>query len=67
MASKGNLLKEVYNLRNQIAEVKGNDIVNINELLGRIKNALFYYAERIASIQKEVRELDELVKNQTNA
>lgn len=37
------------------------------ELLERIKDAFFYYAERIASIQKEVRELDELVKNPTNA
>jgi hypothetical protein len=27
----------------------------------------FYYAERIADIQKEVRELDELIKNPTLA
>ena len=37
------------------------------ELLEAIKDALFYYAERIADIQKEVRELDELVKNPTRA
>ena len=37
------------------------------ELLETIKDALFYYAERIADIQKEVRELDELVKNPTRA
>ena len=37
------------------------------ELLETIKEALFYYAERIADIQKEVRELDELVKNPTRA
>ena len=36
-------------------------------LLETIKDALFYYAERIADIQKEVRELDELVKNPTRA
>ena len=35
------------------------------ELLETIKDALFYYAQRIADIQKEVRELDELVKNPT--
>lgn len=29
--------------------------------------SLFYYAERISDIQKEVRELDELVKNPTRA
>ena len=37
------------------------------ELLETIKYALFYYAERIADIQKEVRELDELIKNPTRA
>ena len=37
------------------------------ELLETIKEALFYYAERIADIQKEVRELDELIKNPTCA
>ena len=37
------------------------------ELLETIKDALFYYAERIADIQKEVRELDELIKNPTRA
>lgn len=37
------------------------------ELLETIKDALFYYAERIADIQKEVRELDELIKNPTHA
>ena len=37
------------------------------QLLETIKDALFYYAERIADIQKEVRELDELVKNPTRA
>ena len=37
------------------------------ELLETIKDALFYYAERIADIQKEVRELDELVNNPTRA
>ena len=37
------------------------------ELLETIKDALFYYAERIADIQKEVRELDELVMNPTRA
>ena len=37
------------------------------ELLVTIKDALFYYAERIADIQKEVRELDELIKNPTRA
>ena len=37
------------------------------ELLETIKDALFYYAERLADIQKEVRELDELVKNPTRA
>ena len=36
------------------------------ELLETIKDALFYYAQRIADIQKEVRELDELVKNPTH-
>jgi hypothetical protein len=36
------------------------------ELLETIKDALFYDAERIANIQKEVRELDELVKNPTH-
>ena len=37
------------------------------ELLETIKDALFYYAVRIADIQKEVRELDELIKNPTRA
>ena len=37
------------------------------ELLETIKDALFYYAERIADIQKEVHELDELVRNPTRA
>ena len=37
------------------------------ELLETIKEALFYYAERIADIQKEVLELDELIKNPTRA
>ena len=37
------------------------------ELLETIKDALFYYAERIADIQKEVCELDELIKNPTRA
>ena len=37
------------------------------ELLETIKDALFYYAERIANIQKEVRELDKLIKNPTRA
>lgn len=37
------------------------------ELLETIKDALFYYAERIADIQKEVSELDELIKNPTRA
>ena len=37
------------------------------ELLETIKDALFYYAERIADIQKEVRELDELIKNPIRA
>ena len=37
------------------------------ELLETIKDALFYYAERIADIQKEVRDLDALVKNPTRA
>ena len=37
------------------------------ELLETIKDALFYYAERIADIQKEVRDLDELIKNPTRA
>ena len=30
-------MKEVYNLRNQIAKVKGNDIVNIDELVQSYK------------------------------
>ena len=34
---------------------------------GSLMFSLFYYAERIADIQKEVRELDELVKNPTRA
>ena len=37
------------------------------ELLEGIHNTLFGYAEKIANIQKEVRELDELVKNPTRA
>ena len=37
------------------------------ELLETIKDALFYYAERIADIQKEVRELDELINNSISA
>ena len=37
------------------------------ELLEGIRNTLFGYAEKIANIQKEVRELDELVKNPTRA
>ena len=37
MTRKENLLKEVYNLRNQIAKVKGNDIVNIDELVQSYK------------------------------
>ena len=37
------------------------------QLLETIKDALFYYAERIADIQKELRELDELIKNPTRA
>ena len=37
MTRKENLLKEVYNLRNQIAEVKGNDQVNIDELVQSYK------------------------------
>ena len=53
MTRKENLLIEIYNLRNQISEIKGN--------------TLFGYAEKIANIQKEVRELDELVKNPTRA
>lgn len=36
-------------------------------LLETIKDAFFYYAERIANIQKEVRELDELIKMPTCA
>ena len=31
MTRKENLLVEIYNLRNQIAEIKGNTIVNIDE------------------------------------
>ena len=31
MTRKENLLIEIYNLRNQIAEIKGNKIVNIDE------------------------------------
>ena len=31
MTRKENLLIEIYNLRNQIAEIKGNKIVNIEE------------------------------------
>ena len=31
MIRKENLLIEIYNLRNQIAEIKGNTIVNIEE------------------------------------
>ena len=31
MTRKENLLVEIYNLRNQIAEIKGNTIVNIEE------------------------------------
>ena len=37
MTRMENLLKEVYNLRNQIAKVKGNDIVNIDELVQSYK------------------------------
>ena len=37
------------------------------ELLEGIRNTLFGYTEKIANIQKEVRELDELVKNPTRA
>ena len=37
------------------------------ELLEGIRNTLFGYAEKIANIQKEVHELDELVKNPTRA
>lgn len=37
------------------------------ELLEGIRNTLFGYAEKIANIQKEVRELDKLVKNPTRA
>ena len=37
------------------------------ELLEGIRNTLFGYAEKIADIQKEVHELDELVKNPTRA
>ena len=37
------------------------------ELLEGIRNTLFGYAEKIANIQKEVRELDELIKNPTRA
>ena len=37
------------------------------ELLESIRNTLFDYADKIANIQKEVRELDELVKNPTRA
>ena len=37
------------------------------ELLEGIRNTLFGHAEKIANIQKEVRELDELVKNPTRA
>ena len=37
------------------------------ELLEGIRNTLFGYAGKIANIQKEVRELDELVKNPTCA
>lgn len=37
MTRKENLLKEVYNLRNQIAEVKGNEQVNIDELVQSYK------------------------------
>ena len=31
MTRKENLLIEIYNLRNQISEIKGNKIVNIEE------------------------------------
>ena len=31
MMRKENLLVEIYNLRNQIAEIKGNNMVNIDE------------------------------------
>ena len=31
MTHKENLLIEIYNLRNQISEIKGNEIVNIEE------------------------------------
>ena len=31
MTRKENLLVEIYNLRNQIAEIKGNNMVNIDE------------------------------------
>ena len=31
MTRKENLLIEIYNLRNQISEIKGNNIVNIEE------------------------------------
>ena len=31
MTRKENLLVEIYNLRNQISEIKGNTIVNIEE------------------------------------
>ena len=37
------------------------------ELLEGIRNTLFGYAEKIANIQKVVRELDELIKNPTRA
>ena len=37
------------------------------ELLEAMRKTLFGYAEKIANIQKEVRELDELVKNPTRA
>ena len=31
MTRKENLLIEIYNLRNQISEIKGNTLVNIDE------------------------------------
>lgn len=37
------------------------------ELLEAMRKTLFGYAEKIANIQKEVRELDELIKNPTRA
>ena len=66
MTRKENLLIEIYNLRNQISEIKGNTLVNI-EFLEQMRDTLFSYAEEEANIQKKVRDLDALVKNPTRA